>query len=144
MSFALLTLLFAASQDVPGLVVLEPRPPTRTRLIYEAACGSLQIRIEGYGHSRPNGTSPQILINGRRAAGEKATALKRDLADPTAVYRLSTRCTQPNGHLQLEVHTGRKVAGRMEYRVSGATFARGQLVFHGPSEISNEETFWFR
>lgn len=122
MNLIFFSLLANVTQDIPGLVVREPRPPIESHLVYEASCGATRIRIEDYGYVRPEEASPRILVNGRHITGERASALERDLADPRAAYRLSSRCTQPDGHLQLQVHYGRRVRGEVEFRVSGATF----------------------
>lgn len=136
-------ILLAAVQDIPGLRAYHPGQPDRVSTTYEVTCGSLRLRIDNYGHSRPAGTAPRLFLNRRRLTGALATTLERDLSDPRAAYRLSSRCDRRDGYLQLEVHKGKRVSGNIEFQVSAATFTNRGIVFHGPAEVSNEDTFWF-
>lgn len=106
-------------------------------------CGKTELRIEGIALSKPI-QGAAIFVNDRPLRGESVGALKRDLSNPRAVYRLGAVCTRPSGSFQLYIDTGEKPhTGDVIFKKGVANIKNDELkVYH--TERSNSDSFWFR
>ncbi|HEX8191463.1 MAG TPA: hypothetical protein VF552_01050, partial [Allosphingosinicella sp.] len=118
---------------------------------FEVRCGADRLRIRGYGAKLPGRRGgPTIEANGAQIGGSLADALRRDLSNQRAAYRLTGQCLPANGGISLSIYSGEmtypgeRPPGRMEYHAGMATVSRGRIAVYSGLEASNEETFWFR
>lgn len=144
MSMNILIALAAVTQSItPGLVVQEPRAPSRVQFVYEAVCDTMRLRIENFGLTYSRDAVPTVTLNGHRLRGDQAAALERDLADQRAVYRFSTRCPQNSHQIQLEIYSGKAADGGPEFRSGRAFFHDDALSTYEPLEPARSLDFWF-
>ncbi len=106
-------------------------------------CGKTELRIEGIALSKPL-QGAAIFVNDRPLRGESVTALRRDLSNSRAVYRLGAVCLQTSGSFQLYIDTGEKPhTGDVIFKKGVAYINNDELKMYR-TELSNSESFWFR
>lgn len=90
---------------------------------------------------RPLSERPVLLLDGAQVSG--AETLEPELGEVGAAYRFSIQCA-PSDTLLLRWVSGLVGDdGRVAYRAGSADF-RGGAMTGARSEVSTEETFWYR
>lgn len=134
--------LIVVAASMPALVTHEPVVPKHWTQSVEFGCPHQTLRIIGYGASRPE--SAQILLNGRPLQGPGADALRRDLSNRRAAYRIYARCTQGEPGIELVMYTGEKRADEVTYRSGAVLIVGNRLDQYRGLDKSDADSFWFR
>jgi hypothetical protein len=145
-----LVVVFLTAASEPALVAHEPTSADRF-LTWSFNCGrdavSVQQRSSARGRpAREVKVSFALLINGRQVHSSLAETLGRDMSEPSAVFRMSGRCSTHERSISIHIHEGALVADGakrdIRYRSGRITIRNAQLVEYRPLKASNEESFW--
>ena len=107
-------------------------------------CGGTTLRVAGYGAARPLNRPVTITVDGRPLRGTGVAALRRDLSNRRAAYRLAGRCPRQRSSIALFLYAGEQTGGVVSYSAGQALIVNGALRNYSGLEPANSETFWFR
>jgi hypothetical protein len=145
----LAALFIAGLTGTQMLNVREPTLPDAWVQSFEVRCGRDRLRIRGYGPHLPNRSAgPVVEWNGRPI--QAAQALRRNLSNQNAAYRLSGQCLPDRGGIWLRFYLGEmtypaeRQPGEMRYSAGSATIRRGRIERYNELQPATERTFWFR
>ncbi len=139
-----LILVQLAMAPAQSLQSYDPPPAEAWEQSLMLRCGNTTLQIAGYGAARPLNRAVQIRVNGRPLAGAGAEALRRDLSNRRAAYRLAGRCPRQRSSIALIIHRGEQEAGVVHYSVGSGLIVNGRLDNYRGVQPANAESFWFR
>jgi hypothetical protein len=138
--------LLAALLLNPNPVILNFDAPTaegwEQTVVYR--CGTTTLRVTGYGASKPFAGVAAITVNGALLEGDAADALRRDLSNRRAVYRLGARCPREPDSISLIINRGERTeAGGVAYWSASALITGHRVMFYTGLRQSTDDAFWF-
>jgi len=145
MTLAIAILLAGAQAPAPQINNYDPPGAEGWEQAAEFRCGGTTLRVEGYGMAKPSAGSAAVTIDRVDLEGAAANALRKDLSNRRAVYRLGARCPKESSSIALVIVSGEKTeGGEVAYR-SGAALIKGNRIqsYTGLQEAA-ADGFWFR
>lgn len=145
--------VFAAlAAAAPGdVTVREPTLPDSWVQTFEVRCGTERLRVANYGARMPYpGAGPIITSNGRPVRGPQIEALRRDLSNQRAAYRLTGQCLPDREGIWFRIYRGEmtypgeRPPGLRVFHSGAAIIRRGRIERYRGLEATTEENFWFR
>lgn len=139
--------LVAALLLNPNPVIMSYHPPSahgwQQAVVFR--CSRTTLRVTGYGASKPMTGVAAITVNGAILEGAAVDALRRDLSNRRAAYRLGARCPRDSNSISLFIVSGEKLeAGEVAYRSAAALIRGNRLASYTGLQEAGADDFWFR